>query len=199
MPAYLPPQLVSQMGLGIDYVVRTRGKGKTPYKVIGWDGPVEIVLPGQGPDWMHDAKTLCALIQDSMPPHYKTGGKTREKGSPRHLRTAFSLVHANVKRLPKPRAGFSMRIESPYAAIRNYGGTIPERFAKPGGVMVFQGIAGVRSMGMTAFHGKGKVFTTKAKGFSITGLHFIEKGFERWIKARGHWGVWLTHRMKAVT
>jgi len=190
MPAYLPPVVLASPQLS------TRG-GK-PHMISGWDGPVEIVLPGTGPDWMHDPIDLCALIQDSMPSYYKTGGKSRAKGSPRHLRTAFSLRHANVKRLPKPRAGFSMEIMSSYAAIRNYGGNIPERHAKPGHPMSFMGTEREPwrfGRPATRHHGIGRVYTMTAKGYPITGLHFIEKGFTRWIKARGHWGIWLSHRM----
>lgn len=154
---------------------------------LGWDGPVEIILPGTI-NWENDAKTFAALVQDTAPM-----GETGE------LKRDLSLRRATVKRFAKPRRGFSYTVNNSYAQVIDEGsailpgGVIPER--RPRGYLAVtddaQGVDGERAGHAMRWVSKsGEVVFAKYAGpFEIEAQHYIERGFDRWMKARGHEGV----------
>lgn len=173
--------------------------GKTGWKAArgagGWDGPVEVLLPGDRRygNWKHDYFTLAALIADSMPAHWQKGeGK---------LKTAASAAHKSGHKIE---GGFAMTIDHPGAAMQEFGGTVPERragmYPNPG---VRQprdlqtsysdaggGAAAGRYMSvMKMMIGGVAVYATHAAAFTIAPVGYVVKGFDRWVSARGHTGL----------
>lgn len=164
----------------------------------GWDGPVEILLPGTV-HWTRDAKTLAALIQDSAPV-----GEGQDGGT---LKKDLSLRRAGYKRLPEPRAGFNLLVHNSYALIQDVGGDIPERrpsgatnpdaspHPRPSGITVDteQGAAtGERTVRAMRWGAPGGyVFARRASGFHLQGQDYLNKGVQRWLHSRGHLGLEL--------
>jgi len=147
---------------------------------LGWDGPVEVILPGTV-KWYRDAKTLAALIQDTEP-----------VGKSGQLKRDLSLRRGGYKRLPKPRVGFMAKINNAAAYPQDQGADIPER--RPQGYLLTNKkgdrILGERAGRAMAWGGpRGgphTMFAKKAGPFRLRGQNYIERGFDRWIKARGH-------------
>ena len=151
----------------------------------GWDGPVAVRWPGEGPEWEQDAKTLAALIADSAPVNTGT------------LKKDLSLRRGKYKRLPKPQKGFEMTFYNSYASVQDAGVAVPERFPK--GYLLTtddqQGVLGPRAGKALRFRAGGTgeyVFAKRCGPFHITGSHYVRRGFDRWVKARGHTGVRLS-------
>ncbi len=158
----------------------------------GWDGPVEIVLPGTV-NWENDAKTLAALIQDSAP----VGRGT--------LKTDLSLRRAGYSKIRDGRSvtGFQLIVHNSYARVQDEGGDIPERFPKG-----YELIANDDRTSLGPRAGKALrwgtpgayVFAKSAGPFHIEGQNYLQRGFDRWISARGHDGLqvmWLEDEQKA--
>jgi len=151
---------------------------------LGWDGPVEVILPGTV-NWANDSKTLAALIQDSAPI-----GKGPDGGG--QLKTDLSLRRGGYKRLPQPQIGFEALIHNSYAFIQDQGGDVPER--RPKG-WVEASADGQQTLGDRAGQAMGWGgprggphfhFAKRCKPFTIRGQNYIERGFDRWIQSRGH-------------
>ena len=152
----------------------------------GWDGPVVIRLPGEV-DWRNDAKTLAALIQDSVPAPWKGGT----------LHKDLSLRRASYSKTAR---GFQFVVHNSYAQIQDEGGDIPDRY--PTGMANYAArrsagitrevegdeVVGSRVIRAMRWVGAGGeiVYRRFAKGFHITGKNFVAKGFSRWVGARGH-------------
>jgi hypothetical protein len=83
------------------------------------------------------------------------------------LRTSFQLGNFHAKE-SEGRSEIMIDNDLPYAAIQNYGGSIPERTAKAGTFMHWVGPGGE------------DVFAKRAKGFTITGKEYIERGVDQW-------------------
>lgn len=154
----------------------------------GWDGPVEIITPGSVKA-ENDMVTLVALIQDSAPD--KSGTLKRD----------LSLRRGNWKLLKKPRRGFRGIIRNSYAYIQDQGGTIPERYPRGSilhddfGVISDTVIGNVpqsqerKAMGWGGpVGGPHQTFAKKAAAAEIPAQDYVNKGFRRWMKARGHDG-----------
>ena len=133
----------------------------------GWDGPVEIITPGSV-DAANDMFTLVALIQDSAP--VKSGT----------LKTDLSARRGNWKLMKSPRRGFRGIIHNSYAFIQDQGGTIPEKFpVSPDRLaMGWGGPVG----------GPHQNFAKRTDPITVLGQNYIDRGFDRWLKARGHKG-----------
>jgi hypothetical protein len=147
----------------------------------GWDGPVAIRMPGEGPAWENDAKTLAALIAFCAPIN---------KGT---LKKDLSLRRGKYKRIPKPGKGFEMTFYNAYASIQDEGGHVPARF--PQGYLQTtpddQGVEGHRAGKALRFRAGGTgeyVFAKRAGPFDVPATHFVQRGFDRWIGSRGHAG-----------
>lgn len=177
--------------------VYTDDKGRV-HGQHGWDGSVEIVLPGSV-DWERDAKTLAALIQDSAPvgkPKYRGGGKgdPLQTIEPEILKRDLSLRRGGYKRLVKPQRGFRLEVRNSYALAQDQGAEIPE--ARPQGyeLVDYDGetLLGRRAGKRLRSGSPGSFrFFTYRKAFKLRGQNYIEKGFDRWVKARGHEGLTL--------
>jgi hypothetical protein len=148
----------------------------------GWDGPVEIRLPGEV-NWRNDCKTLAALIRDSAPI-----GSGPNAGT---LQRDLSLVRAGYKKLPPPRRGFELVVHNSYAKIQDEGGDIPERVPKgylqttPDQQYVEGGERAGKALKWTAPDGS-VVFAKHAGPFHVEGSHYLRRGLDRWLAARGH-------------
>lgn len=173
--------------------------GSTGWKAArgagGWDGPVEILLPGDRRygNYKHDYFTLAALIADSMPGHWQKG--------PDHLKTAASAAHKSGHAIP---GGFEMTIDHPGAALQEFGGDVAERWA---GAYPNPGVKQPRTL-QQQYHSAGggaaagrymqvmhwveggvDHYARHAAGFTVQAVGFVVKGFDRWVNARGHEGL----------
>jgi hypothetical protein len=69
--------------------------------------------------------------------------------------------------------GWKVTIPLPYAAIQDQGGEVPTRYPRNAQAMRW------RSGGKT-------IFAKKARGFTLPGYDYLNKGFRSWAEGRGH-------------
>ncbi len=183
--APLPPDegLLSQ-----GWTWTARGGMHQPKGAGGWDGPVEILLPGDArrdhPE--NDLWTLLALMRDSLPANWH------------ELRLALTPHSRNAPTLQRIPGGWLIIVHNVYALAQDLGAQIPERWPTGSGhsrgpVSTVDEVLRRGSPAMDVTHvlhfldkGGNDVFTGHAKGFELHGIHYIQTGFDRWLADRGH-------------
>jgi hypothetical protein len=140
----------------------------------GWSQPPELRYEMSLPE-------LASQIQRELLKH------TASKG--RLYRALGTLSHYKLSQRP---IGVRIRIDGvPYARIRDKGGRIPDRKARKGKYMKFQGNAQY----------PGLWYLQEAKGYQIPAWDFTQRGFEKWAKltnGRGIRIVWKRENQRRV-
>jgi hypothetical protein len=118
---------------------------------FGWDGPLKI-------RWQFHLPELVSAIKQQISMLFKNPSGA--------LRQSFSLGNFRVRE-GAGESAININNDLPYAAIQNYGGTIPERTAKSG------------FMHWTGSDGE-DVYAKRARGFTISGKQYLERAVEDW-------------------
>lgn len=123
---------------------------------------------------MHIYPELMNAIKNELGGHRKTGKLSAEVSK-----------WANYKKFKRGnQVGISVDIPLPYAAIREFGGRIPDRVPRKGRFMKFEGGPNY----------PGTWFLKKARGYTVGGWEYVSKGFRRWIKNYSNPGITVVWR-----
>ncbi len=133
---------------------------------MGWDKKPELLF-----DMARNLDELSAAIADAAP--VKTGRLRKE------LRKwgNYKASRASNQYVKNKFIGWRLTVPLPYARLRDQGGRIPDRQAKPGKLMRWHNSGG---------RYPGTWYRARAKGYDVAGTQYVRQGFEVWANARGH-------------
>lgn len=123
----------------------------------GWDGPLEI-----------DVRFNLPELASSMQAGYDDSGMGRKTG---RLRRALGTLGNYKSELGGKRV--RLNINLPYAALRDEGGRIPDRYPR-----------NAKAMKWTTANGT-VIFRKFARGYDVQGKRYIEHGFRAFAEKYG--------------